>query len=106
MILSLAPLHIIQGANDTESDSFGGGGEAVFELLQLDNLFYLLRRDLFLVATCVVAVLLLKLMLTRNPHEAAEQKKDILHKLLIVVVGASIISILNILFTFFSAIFG
>ena len=102
---SLDPLKIVQGNTETGSDVFSGGGEEVFELLQLDNLFYLLRRDLFLAAACVVAVLMLKLMITHRPHESAEQKKDIFHKLWIVFLGASIISILNVLFTFFSLIF-
>jgi len=36
----------------------------------------------------------------------AEKKTDILHKLLIVFLGASIIGVLNILYQFFTVIFG
>lgn len=109
---SLKPLEIIQGANDSNvtdglaNAEFSGGAADVFNLLGLDNLFYMLRRDLMLLAACVVAVALLSLMVIKRPKDVAEKKRDILHKLLIVFLGASIIEILNILYQFFAAIFG
>lgn len=109
---SLNPLEIIQGANDNnvtnglENAGFSGGATDVFNLLGLDNLFYLLRRDLMLLAACVVAVALLKLMVIKRPKDVAEKKMDIIHKLIIVFLGASVIEILNILYQFFAAIFG
>ncbi|MBR2037736.1 MAG: hypothetical protein IKA09_08400, partial [Lachnospiraceae bacterium] len=111
LLSSLNPLEIIQGANDSalsgglENAEFSGGA-AVFELLHLDNLFYLFKRDLMLIAVCVLAASLLKLMIMKRPKEVAEKKMDILHKLIIVFVGASMIGILNILYQFFAAIFG
>ena len=112
LLSSLNPLEIIQGANDPnvndglEHAEFSGGAADVFELLNLDNLFYLLKRDLMLLATCVLAVTLLKLMIMKRPKDVAEKKVDILHKLLIVFLGASLIGILNILYQFFAVIFG
>lgn len=112
LLTSLNPLEIIQGANDhtvnggVQSAEFSGGAADVFHLLNLDNLFYMLRRDLMLVATCVLAVALLKLMIIKRPKEVAEKKMDILHKLIIVFIGASIIGVLNILYQFFASIFG
>lgn len=112
LLSSLNPLEIIQGANDPNVNDglgqaeFSGGAADVFELLNLDNLFYLLKRDLMLLATCVLAIALLKLMMIKRPKEVAEKKTDILHKLLIVFLGASIIGVLNILYQFFSVIFG
>lgn len=112
LLTSLNPLEIIQGANDStangglENAEFSSGAADVFRLLHLDNLFYVLRRDLMLVAVCVLAVTLLKLMIIKRPKEMADKKADILHKLTIVFVGASIIGILNILYHFFAAIFG
>lgn len=112
ILTSLNPLEIIQGSNDhTVNDGlqgaeFSGGAEVVFHQLNLDNLFYMLRRDLMLVAACVLAVALLKLMIIKRPRDVAEKKMDILHKLIIVFIGASIIGILNILYQFFASIFG
>lgn len=112
ILASMNPLEIIQGANDSsvssglENSEFSGGAAEVFRLLHLDNLFYVLRRDLMLIAVCILAVTLLRLMVIRRPKDVADKKMDILHKLIIVFMGASIISILNILFHFFSAIFG
>ena len=112
ILSSLNPLEIIQGANDSalsgglENSEFSGGAADVFELLHLDNLFYLFKRDLMLIAVCVLAASLLKLMIMKRPKDVAEKKMDILHKLIIVFAGASMIGILNILYQFFAAIFG
>ncbi|MBO5165512.1 MAG: hypothetical protein J6B90_02785 [Lachnospiraceae bacterium] len=112
LLTSLNPMEIIQGANDhavnggLQNAEFSGGAEDVFQLLNLDNLFYMLRRDLMLVAACVLAVALLKLMIIKRPKDVAEKKVDILHKLVIVFIGASIIGVLNILYQFFASIFG
>lgn len=105
---SLNPLEIIQGANDSSVSSGleSGGAAEVFQLLHLDNLFYVLRRDLMLIAVCILAVALLRLMVIKRPKDVADKKMDILHKLMIVFIGASVIGVLNILFHFFSAIFG
>lgn len=108
---SLNPLKIIQGSNDPavsdgmEHAAFHGGAEDVYKLLHLDNLFFLLKRDLMLVAACVLAVIILKLMIISQPKEVAEKKMDLIHKLVIVFIGASVVGILNILYQFFASVF-
>lgn len=113
LLVSLDPLKILQGANDS---SIGTGklddvqftnsnGEGVYELLSLGDLFYMLRRDLFYLGACVIVVLLLKMYVTKKPADVADKKLDILHKFFIIFIGASIVAVLNILFKFFSSIF-
>lgn len=106
VLSSLNPFDILNGANDSsgKAGQFGQGKE-IFDLLHLDNFFYVLRRDLFLIAACVLAVALLKLLIVNNPREIAEKKRDIAHKLVIVLIGASVIGILNILYHFFTNLF-
>ena len=107
---SMDPLEIIQGANDKSLQN-GGLSDMqfanstrtdLFSLLGLGSIFKMLRRDLFMLAVCVIMVCLLKLMIMKRPVDNADKKMDIAHKFLIVFIGASIISILNILFQFFS----
>lgn len=94
--VALNPVDIASGKG--KSDSATIGGTDVAEFLQLTDLFALIRRDSILISVIVILALLITMLFIKKSDKLADRKADILHKLGIVFVIASLVTILNILY--------
>ena len=94
---ALNPMEILNSGGGSTAVRGGQQERDVTYFLQLDSLFYLLRRDALLILVIAVLVLLIGLMLVKNPNKTAEGKLDILHKLGIGIIICSLVTLLNVL---------
>ena len=69
------------------------------------DLYAILERDALVWAIIILLVTFISMLFVNNSEKLAEKKKDILHKLFIVFLIASLVSILNILLMFLDNIF-
>lgn len=105
IIGSINPLDIATGAEGGKTTIHVEGEQSIVDMLQLNNLFYLLRRDGLIWATIVIVILLGTMLFVRKSEKLAERKADIFHKLLIVFLISSVIWILAAAVSLFDFIF-
>lgn len=79
--------------------------KSVYNLLKLGDLYGFLHRDLNIIAVLAILVCLISLLFVHKADMVADKKKDIEHKLLIVFIGASLITLLNLLTSFLGSLF-
>lgn len=94
------PMDIINGA---EPDLVQEG--KMIDLLGTDDLFVIIKRDALLISVVVIIGLLITMLFIRRSEKLADRKEDIMHKLLIVFLIASLVSILNIISILVEGIF-
>lgn len=91
-VLVMDPMEIIKGNSGAELVEEG----KAIELLGTDDLFVVLRRTSMYISVIVILVLLISMLFIRRSDKLGERKDDILHKLSIVFLIASLIALLNI----------
>jgi len=90
---TIDPLDIVRGEYGDYSKQVN---EDIVFLLGLDDLFYLLRENAVIICACVLVFLFITMHFINKSEKIAERKADILHKLLILAVIFSLLTILNI----------
>lgn len=100
-VLATDPMEIIKGNSGTELVEEG----KAIELLGTDDLFAVLKRASMYTGVIVILVLLISMLFIRRSDKLGERKDDILHKLLIVFLIASLVTFLNILSSVAEGIF-
>lgn len=101
----LNPLGIATNANGGDSNIKVEGETSIVELLGLNDLYQLMKRDGLIIATIMVLVLLVSMLLVQRADKLAEKKADIMHKLGVVFIICSLIWILNVLVAIFDSVF-
>lgn len=93
---------------DIATEGAGVDGEVAKEfadMFQLGNLYFVLRRDLLIWTTIVVVGLLISMQFVKKSEKLAERKNDILHKLLIALIGSTIIWLFSLVVAVLEYIF-
>lgn len=80
-------------------------GDDSQKMLQGADLFAVLRRDALLLSVIVIVATLISMLFIRKSDKWADKKEDVLHKLLIVFLIASLVTILNVVAGFFEGLF-
>lgn len=105
IVNSINPLDIATNAEGGKTTIHVEGEQSVVDMLQLNNLYFLLRRDGMIWATIVIVVLLATMLFVKKSEKLAEKKADVLHKLLIVFLISSVVWILSLVVNIFDYIF-
>ena len=91
---SVNPLEVATNGAGIKTDT------TINDILDLNNLYNLLKRDALLIATIVIVVLLASMYFIDKADMIAERKKDIEHKLGIALIIVFLLTILNVLYNF------
>ena len=93
LIAAADPMEILNGRDMT-------GGETPLikanRILGFSDLFAILQRDAVLIAVISIIATLIAMLFVKKEEKLAEMKKSIGHKLLIVFIISSLLSILNL----------
>ena len=102
MNVSYDPLKIASEGIGAENPVSG----EVVDILQLDNLFYMLEKNAVIWTGIIVLGLFITMLFVRKSDKLAEKKADVLHKLTILFAIASLIWFVNIAVVVLNSIFG
>jgi len=100
VVIFLDPMEIVSGAGGEDVVEDG-----IVEILQLNNLFYLLKENAVILASIMLLILFISMYFVRESQKLADKKADILHKLSIVFLIFSILWILSVFITVLDSIF-
>lgn len=93
---SINPLDIAVNAEGGETTIHTDGEQSLVDILQLPNLYALLKRDSLIWATIIIICLLISMYFIKKSEKLAERKADIMHKFLIVFIICSLLWILDV----------
>jgi len=99
------PLDIATGAEGKKVSMTGDNGGSFAEMMNLSGLFQFIKRDALIWSAIVLLACLVSLLFLRRPEAISEKKKDIAHKILIIFLISSLITILGIVVNVFDSLF-
>lgn len=98
--IEIDPMKIIQKRNITLGTN---SKESAFYLLNLEGLYYLVTKQAYIVGGITILCSFIALQFVRKADELQDKKKDIEHKIFIVLLIASSVTVFDILKKLFDA---
>ena len=103
--LSIDPLKIATNAENGRVTVSGEENNGFLGLFELDALYFFLKREVLIWSAIVVLFLLVTMLFINKSEKLADRKDDIMHKLLIVFLASSAISVLSAVINLLDAVF-
>jgi len=99
------PLDIATGAEGKNISVKGNDGNSFAEMMNLAGLYQMLKRDALIWSAIIILGCLISMFFIKRSDIVSERKKDIGHKILIVFLICSLITLLSIVVNVFDVLF-
>lgn len=104
-ILSKNPMDILNAKNSTNLFSGDAETKDIAYLLDLKGLWGLIKTNALLLSVIACLIILISMFFVHKAEMLQDKKKDLIHKLGIVLLFCSLITIFNIVKMFFDELF-
>ena len=105
-LLAIDPLKIATNAESGDRITVTGEKDKGFlGLFAFNDLYHILKREVFIWGTIVTVFILVTMLFATKSEKLAEKKSDVMHKLLIILLASSTLTLLSVFVNLLDAVF-